>query len=324
MAYRSMNASAAVMQATVSKNAFYARTQTDPVLKKAVAAHTTGHSAVSDRHRVNARPGQPYGHTSSPYRVDMVPGYTGFVPQTRDITGHSEAITNKLGVATHDRMMERVGQARAGMLARTGDNRRLRQRANYRSEVGGGGGRGGGGGGAGGRSPASSIPSGSVFGGSGGDVPVPATYNPAGGTKVGNTKYMPQKVWASVGKHQNQWSRDIAEEMQKPRGTPKGGKSVQDNWAAKTAPKPSMFASGADASQYIVGYNASQWAQTTVGGSTWEGILTEQQVASEQRTQNYPVYQKPRNGWVVDQQHQYGIPSHALKGMTISGSGWAR
>jgi hypothetical protein len=127
-------------------------------------------------------------------------------------------------------------------------------------------------------------------------------YTPEG-IMNGSAKFIPQKPWASVGKCRKEWTSEVGSEMQQPEMAPRNPQTA--NWAARTAKGRRMPTSPA-------------WGAVTAGGSSWEGVLSQQEVSTAQMYGSSPYYSPKKSGsWIVDTRCAYDIPAHALKGVTL-------
>lgn len=176
------------MTGTLSgRTKYYDRVNTDAVLRKAEEKHTYGHSTDSDRYRVRHRPGSKTRHEDVKYSSDIPPGYTGFIPQSRHITGATRAVTNTLGLAAHDRLQAtKQSQLDRTAAAKYANPDKLRELPEY--------------------GPNSNNYISKTL-----SKPVPATaYSPQTGMMYGCTKFMPQRKWTSVSQTQGAWSKQTA------------------------------------------------------------------------------------------------------------------
>lgn len=167
---------------------YYTRELQDATLKAKEATHTWGHSPASDRNRVNHRPGSKVSAHEAIYKNDMPPGYGGFIPKARGITGSRQAVAIKMGLATHDRAQEARTMEREHMAAVRYSKPTLRRRPDYVI------------------STEKEYVSQTMM-----MKPNTTAYDPDYGVMKGTTKFMPQRAWNSVGHNNGNWSRQTAD-----------------------------------------------------------------------------------------------------------------
>eukprot|EP00040_Diaphanoeca_grandis_P020404 m.108513 g.108513 ORF g.108513 m.108513 type:complete len:283 (+) comp27887_c0_seq1:247-1095(+) len=182
----SSNATMHVTQSRTKRDNFYSRSCSDQVLQPKQSAHTFGHTAESDRRRTNYRSGSSLSNPREAiYTTNMTPGYSGFVPQTRDINGERGAVTTTLGIAMHDRSQEHKKLDKERARAERNNNRTLEKVSTYSGPSN--------------KYDLNAMP---MFDHS--------VYNTTTGVMKGCTKFMPQRRWINVSKTHGEWSKESA------------------------------------------------------------------------------------------------------------------
>lgn len=199
--------------------------------------HTLGHTLESDRNRVRNRPGSKVSAQDAIYKTDMVPGYTGFVPRSRSITGASSAVTSKMAMATHDREQGERQRENDRKAADRAAQRKLRPQPDYIVK------------------PKSSYVSQTM------QVPVTTTaYSPELGVMNGCTKHVPGKPWVSVSRNAGTWTRVSAANVRAMGSRDNHSNAIPTQPTFK--PKPRGYGWDVDRSSVYVGtpgYGLSAW-----------------------------------------------------------------
>jgi len=170
-----------------NRDKYYTRELQDATLKAKEDTHTWGHTPASDRYRVDRRPGSKVTAHEAIYKTDMPPGYGGFIPKARAITGSRQAVTIKMGLATHDREQEARTMDREHIAAVRHSKPTLRRRPDYVVS-----------------NEKQYVSQTMIM------KPNTTAYDTDYGVMKGTTKYMPQRAWNSIGKNNGDWSRQTA------------------------------------------------------------------------------------------------------------------